>query len=82
MDTVLPCRDQVLRIQTFPQSNASDVTSHPDFLIVGSGNVVYPITAGIHRKDLFTATVSVVGHEGVIDVLHLNFSKFVLFSVV
>ena len=82
MDTVLQCHDQVLKIQTFPQSNVSDITSHPDFLIVGPGNVVYPITAGIHRKDLYTATVSVVGSEGVVDVLHLNFSEFVLFSEV
>ena len=82
MDTVLPCYDQVLKVQTFPQSDASDITSHPDFSIVGSGNVVYPITAGIHRKNFYTATVSVVGHEGVIDVLQLNFSEFVLFSEV
>ena len=77
MDTVLPCHDQSLRIQTFPQSDVSDITSHPDSLIVGSGNVVYNITAGIHKKDLYTATVSVVGNEGVVDVLHLNFSEFV-----
>ena len=37
---------------------------------------MFDITAGIERKHLYTATVSLVGIEGVVQVLKLNFSEF------
>ena len=45
-----------------------------------TGDVVYPITAGIVGKQLYTASVSVVGSEGAVDVLNLNFSELVDFD--
>ena len=39
-----------------------------------------PIIAGIMGKQLYTASVSVVGSEGVVDALNLNFSEFVDFD--
>ena len=46
---------------------------------MGSGYLVFNITAGIERKHLYTATVSLVGIEGVVQVLKLNFSELCLY---
>ena len=56
--------------------NKSDITKHPNYTIVESGHLVFDITAGIDRKHLYTATISLVGIEGVVQVLKLNFSEF------
>ena len=48
---------------------------HPDYTIMESGHLVFDITAGIERKHQYTATVSLVGIEGVVQVLMLNFSE-------
>ena len=48
---------------------------HPDYTIVEFGHLVFNITAGIERKHLYTATVGLVGIEGVVQVLILNFSE-------
>ena len=45
-----------------------------------TGDVVYPIAADIVGKQLYTASVSVVGSDGVVDVLKLNFSELVDFD--
>ena len=45
-----------------------------------TGDVVYPITAGIMGKQLYTASVSVVGSASVVDALNLNFSELVDFD--
>ena len=44
-----------------------------------SGHLVFNITSGIERKRLYTATVSLVGIEGVVQVLKLNFSELCLY---
>ena len=43
-----------------------------EVMIEKTGDVVHPITAGIMGKQLYTAPVSVVSSEGVVDVLNLN----------
>ena len=65
----------MLTFQTHLQSNKSDVNKHPNYTIVESGHLVFDITAGIERKHLYTATISLVGIEGVVQVLKLNFSE-------
>ena len=75
----LPCSSQKLTFQTHLQSNKSDITKHPDYTIVESGQLVFNITAGIERKRQYTATVSLVGVEGVVQVLVLNFSELCLY---
>ena len=49
-------------------------------MIEKTGDVVYPITAGIMGEQLYTASVSVVGSDGVVDALNLNFSELVDFD--
>ena len=75
---VLPCSSQKLTFQTHLQSNKSDVTKHPDYTIVKSGHLMFDITSGIERKHLYTATIGLVGIEGVVQVLKLNFSELCL----
>ena len=65
----------MLTFQTYLQSNKSDITKHPNYTIVEPGDLVFDITAGIERKRLYTAVVSLVGIEGVVQVLMLNFSE-------
>ena len=43
---------------------------------------MFNITAGIERKHLYTATISLVGIEGVVQVLKLNFSELCLYSFI
>ena len=73
----LPCPDQKLVYQTHPRSSMSNITNQMEMAIEESGNVVYTITTGIKRNNLYTAAISVVGHEGVVQVLMLNFSELV-----
>ena len=56
------------------------VIFHAEVMIEKTGDVVYPITAGITGKQLYTASVSVVGSDGVVDALNLNFSELVDFD--
>ena len=78
----LPCPNQNLVYQTHPQSSMSNITSQMEMAIQESGNVVYTITTGIKRKNLYTVAISVVGHEGVVQVLMLNFSELVSANVI
>ena len=75
----IPCPDQRLTVQTYPQSNTSDITNHPELVIMSSGDIVYSITTGIERKQHYTATISLVGNEGIVQVLELVFSEFVFY---
>ena len=77
-----PCSSQKLTFQTHLQSNKADITKHPNYIIVESGYLVFNITTGIERKHLYTATVSLVGIEGVVQVLMLNFSELCLYILV
>ena len=74
----LPCPDQKLVYQTYLQSSVSNITDQMEMAIEESGNVVYTITTGIKGKNLYSAAISVVGYEGVVQVLILNFSEFAL----
>ena len=60
----------------------SDVTTHPNREKLVTGDVIYSITAGIERKQLYIANISLVGSDqSVIQVLKLNFSEFWLFYI-
>ena len=72
----IPCPGQYLDIRTFPQSGASDITKHPDYVIVGSGDIVYSITDGIERKQFYAANISRVFNHATFPVLKLDFSEF------
>ena len=76
----LPCPGQILMFQTYPQLNKSDVTNHAKLMIEKTGDVVYPITAGIIGKQLYTASISFVGNEGIVDALNINFSEIYSYS--
>ena len=69
------CSGQRMTFATYPRSNTSDITTHPDYDIVTIGDILYSITDGIVKKLLYTAVISLVGSEGAVDVLKLNFSK-------
>ena len=71
-----PCPDQRLTAQSYPQSNTSDITNHPELVIMSSGDIVYSITTDIERKQHYTATISLIGIEGIIQELNLTFSEF------
>ena len=72
---LLPCYGQRLTFETYPQLNTSDVTTHPDYGIVTTGDILYCITDGIQKKQLYIAAVSLVDDEGTMDVLNLGFSQ-------
>ena len=74
--TALPCSGQRLTFATSPQSNTSDITTHPDYDIVTTGDILYSITDGIVKKLLYTAVISLVGSDGTVSVFNLNFSEF------
>ena len=76
--TGFPCPDQRLTAQSYPQSNTSDITNHPELVIMSSGDIVYSITTGIERKQHYTATISLTGNEGIVQELPLTFSELVL----
>ena len=46
---------------------------------MSSGDIVYSITTGIERKQHYTATISLVGNEGIVQELPLTFSELVLY---
>ena len=45
---------------------------------MSSGDIVYSITTGIERKQHYTATISLIGNEGIVQELPLTFSELVL----
>ena len=72
---MLPCSGQRLTFETYPQSSTSDITTHPDYDIVTTGDILYSITDGIVKKLLYTAVISLLGSEGAVNVLKFNFSE-------
>ena len=72
---VIPCPNQRLQFKTFPQSNISNIITHPDYVIVNSGDIVYSITAGIMENFHYTTDIRLFGDHGVVQVWRLNFSK-------
>ena len=72
---MIPCSGQRLTFATYPQSNTSDITTHPDYDIVTTGDILYSITDGIVKKLLCSAVISLVGREGAVDVVKFNFSE-------
>ena len=71
----------MISFETYPQSNLSDITTHSNYMIVREGNLDYLVSAGIERKHRYTTTVGLVGIEGVIKELKVNFSKISLMYV-
>ena len=69
------CSGQRLTFATYPRSNTSDITTHPDYDIVTTVDILYSITDGIVKKLLYTAVISLVGSEGAVNVLKYNFSE-------
>lgn len=77
----LPCPDQRLQFQIHPQSNTSSVIiKYTEVMIHESGSIVYSVTTDINIKHLYTTAISVLGNDGVVQVLELNFSELALFS--
>ena len=64
--------------QILNQTHHADITTHPDYDIVTAGDLHFSITDGIVKKLLYTIAISLVGSEGAVDVLNLNFSDFEL----
>ena len=73
-----PCFGQRLTFETYPQSNTSDITTHPDYDIVTTGDILYSITDGIQEKQLYTTTISLVDDEGTVSVLNLDYSECII----
>ena len=76
-----PCSGQRLTFVTYPQSNTSDITTHPDYAIVTTGDILYSITDGIQGKQLYTTTISLVDDESTVHVFKVNFSECILLLV-
>ena len=72
----LPCHGQMLKFQTYPRDDVSNITDHSEVLVSGRGDHVYPIiiTGG---KLLCTAAISLIANGAVVNVLNLNFSEYI-----
>ena len=71
----LPCPGQMLKFQTYPQDDVSNITDHSEVLVSGRGDHVYPIIV-TEEKQLCTAAISLIANDAVVNVLNLNFSEF------
>ena len=72
---MLPCPNQRLTFKTFPQSNISNIITHPDYVIVNNGDNIYSISAGIQENFRYTADIRQVDDHEVVQIWRLNFSK-------
>ena len=70
----LPCLGQMLKFQTYPREDISNIIDHSEVLVSGRGDHVYPIIV-TESKLLFTAAISLIANDAVIRVLNLNFSE-------
>ena len=70
----LPCHGQMLKFQTYPRDDVSNITDHSEVLVSGRGNHVYPIIV-TESKQLCIAAISLIANDAVIKVLNLNFSE-------
>ena len=72
---VIRCPNQLLTVQTYPQSNKSDITYYHEQVIEGYYSTINMVTITMYNKILYTANISVIGNEGVVSNLLLNLSK-------
>ena len=70
----LPCHGQMLKFQTYPQDDVSNITDHSEVIVSGRGDHVFPIIV-TKSKVLCTAAISLIANEAVIKVLNLDFSE-------
>ena len=75
------CSDQKLKFQTFPLANVSDIINHPEVVIEGSKNIVYPISMGIKSNQMYTVIIIYEGVD-VVQVLNESFSEFFRKSII
>ena len=71
----LPCPGQMLKFQTYPRDNISNITDHSEVLVSGRGDHVYPIIV-TKSKVLCTVVISLITNDAVFEVLNLNFSEY------
>ena len=71
----LPCPGQMLKFQTYPRDDVSNITNHSEVMISGRGDHVYAIIVITEGKLLCTAAISLIANDVVIKVLNLNFSE-------
>ena len=71
----LPCPGQMLKFQTYPRDNVSNITDHSEVMISGRGDHVFPIIV-TKSKVLCTAAISLIANDAVFGVLNLNFSEY------
>ena len=70
----LPCPGQMLKFQTYPREDVSNITDHLEVIVSEGGDHVYPIIV-TEGKLLFIAAISLIVNDAVIKVLNLNFSE-------
>ena len=71
----ISCPNQLLTVQTYLQSNKSDITNHHEQVIETYYSTINMVTITINNKMLYTANISVVSNKGIVSNLLLNFSK-------
>ena len=71
----LPCHGQMLKFQTYPRDDVSNITDHSEVLVSGRGDHVYPIII-TESKQLLTVAISLIANDAVVNVLNLNFSEY------
>ena len=64
----------MLKFQTYPQANKSDITSHSEVMISDEGDYAYPIII-TKIKLLCTAAISLILNDAIINVVTQNFSE-------
>ena len=70
----LPCLGQMLKFQTYPRDDVSNITNHSEVLVSGRGDHVYPIIV-TEEKQLCTVAISLIVNEAVVNELNLDFSE-------
>ena len=70
----LPCHGQMLKFQTYPRDDVSNITDHSEVLVYGRGDHIYPIIV-TERKLLCTVAISLIANDAILKVLNLNFSE-------
>ena len=64
----------MLKFQTYPRDDISNITNHSEVMISGRGDHVYPIIV-TESKLLCTVAISLIANDAVLDVLTLDFSE-------
>ena len=71
----LPCHGQMLKFQTYPRDDVSNITDHSEVLVSGRGDYVYPIIV-TEEKQLCIAAISLIANDTLFEVLNLNLSEY------